>query len=304
MRTRALLVSPFALLLVLAAAARGDAPKPTSRPAAAPTTKPLVTARPGDLPIILSAPHGGRLAVPGAEPRTGANVPLVNGEKRNFTTVWDGNVDQVAFALADEIERRTGHRPYVVVAHFGRRFVDANRPAAEAYESAAAKPVYDEYHAAVARYRDEINARWHRGLLLDIHGHGKDPAAIIRGTGNWLTDRHLVEEFGKPAVNGKDGLLGPLAAAGHTLVPPLGADDEKEYPALNGGHIVRTYGSGKGGAFDAVQLELGAKLRSKENIPGFAKDLADAVVPFMNRYLLGPNGTTRPAPAAKPASAP
>ena len=49
----------------------------------------LLTVRKGTLPVVVSAPHGGRLAIPGAEERTGTGV-------EKFVTVNDTNTDQLA----------------------------------------------------------------------------------------------------------------------------------------------------------------------------------------------------------------
>jgi hypothetical protein len=290
---------PSLLVPSSAPAAGGNGAAAAAAPASRPATEPkeLVTVIPGDLPLILSAPHGGKLAVPGADRRTGANFLIKKGAKNNFTVAFDGNVDVLALTLADEIQHRTGHRPYVVVANFSRRYVDANRTPEEAYESDAGKAVYDEYHAALRKFRSEILAKWRRGLLIDLHGHGRDPAAIIRGSADWTSVRHLVEEFGKEAVVGEHGLLGPVAAAGNKFVPPIDQTDEKEFVELNGGFITRNYGSYQGGNFDAIQFELGGKFRKPEYIPTFAKQLADGVVSFTERYLLIGDAATKPATA-------
>lgn len=286
-------------LLLALSPALAEPSRPATGPTTRPTTRPLVTIQRGELPVILSAPHGGKLAIPEAAVRTGDSILIKRGTKANFTTVLDGNVDVVALTLADEIERRTGKRPYVVVANFSRRYVDANRTPEEAYESEAGKAVYDEYHAAIRAFRTEIIGRWRRGLLIDIHGHGRDPDAIIRGTADWASVRHLVNEFGKDSITGPEGLLGPLAAAGEKFIPPPDKPDETEFAALNGGFITRHYGSFQGGNFDAIQLELGAKFRNVRNIPAFASTLADGVAKFTDKYLLI-GATTRPAttPAA------
>jgi N-formylglutamate amidohydrolase len=291
-----LLRSLLTLLCLLSAASFVRAESPASRPVSLSADgKPLITIQQGNLPLILSAPHGGRLAIPGAAKRTGENFLIKRGLKNNFTDAFDGNVDLVALTLADEIEKRTGKRPYVVVANFSRTYVDANRTAEEAYESDAAKAVYEEYHGAIRKFRTEIIQKWKRGLLIDIHGHGRDAEAIIRGTADWHSVRHLVEEFGKEAVAGPEGLLGPIAAAGNKFIPPIDKFDEKEYTALNGGFITRNYGSFQGGNFDAIQFELGTNYRKAENIPKFATQLADGIVPFMKKYLLIGATTTRPS---------
>lgn len=255
---------------------------------AAPATQAdrFVTVIPGDWPIILSAPHGGTLRIPGVEKRTGEGISARRGKKPNFSLAFDRNVDKLAFRASDEIFKLTGHRPYVVVAHFTRANIDANRPAEDAYEDPRCKPYYDEYHAALLQFRTEIIGKWRRGLLVDIHGHGGNPTTLIRGTADWQSVRHLVEEFGKEALTGPDGLLGPLAAAGNNLVPPNSDNTAPEDSSLNGGYITRHYGSFEGSNFDAIQFETGNVHRTPEGIDKFGPELAGALVKFHDRYLV------------------
>lgn len=274
---------------------------PTSRPGE------LVTAYAGDLPLILTAPHGGTLRIPGATTRTGQGVAARRGAKSNFTMVLDRSVDKVTYELANEIQRRTGKRPYIVVANFSRRFVDANRTPEEGTETPAAREQYDVFHGHIRQYREEIIRKWGRGLLVDIHGHGGDPDLLIRGTADWTSVRNLVETWGKDAVTGPDGLLGPLEAAGVRIFPTNADNHSPENPALNGGFITRHYGSYAGGSFDAIQFECGNAQRAPTRIPAFARAIADSLVPFTEKYLLDPTfapPATRPAARRAPATAP
>ena len=289
----------FALFLAVSSVAVAQTPTtapsdliqngPATQPAID-DSKPLVIIQEGTLPVIISAPHGGRRLVPDAPRRTGANVPR-SKTKKTFTTAFDGGTLEVALLVADEVEKQTGKRPYVVVANFSRRYADANRTPAEAYESDAGQAVYDQYHGAIRRFRDKIIAENGRGLIIDIHGQGRDANAIIRGTADWTSAKHLVEAHGKEAYTGPTGLLGPLAAAGNKFTPPNDQPDEKEFEALNGGFITRNYGSYQGGTFDSIQLELGGKFRKKENAPTFAKQLAEGIKLFADHYLTEPPAT-------------
>src|SRR5262245_15709108 len=85
----------------------------------------LVLAQAGELPVILTAPHGGRADVPGCEVRTAVGS--------RFVVTSDMNTDVLALSIAEELWRLTGKRPYVVVAKFHRKFIDANRSVGEAY---------------------------------------------------------------------------------------------------------------------------------------------------------------------------
>lgn len=44
--------------------------------------------------------------------------------------------------LADAIESKMGKRPYVVIARFARKYLDANRRARNAFESPESELVY------------------------------------------------------------------------------------------------------------------------------------------------------------------
>ena len=89
--------------------------------AADPKPEDLVIVRKGTLPVIVSAPHGGRREVPGVPARKGTGID-------QFATVRDENTDALAELFAAELEKKLGGRPGVVVARFDRRFIDANRP--------------------------------------------------------------------------------------------------------------------------------------------------------------------------------
>ncbi|MEZ5940117.1 MAG: N-formylglutamate amidohydrolase [Planctomycetaceae bacterium] len=237
----------------------------------------LVTIESGDLPIILSAPHGGREIVPDVPVRVGRDV-------NQFKVLTDTRTAELTEKLADEIEQRLGKRPYVVIARFHRKYIDANRPPQDAYESPAAKEVYDAYHTALARARHEVIERWGRGVLFDVHGQVSVPDSILRGTRNGKTTTHLVDRFGREALIGETSLFGQIASRGIPVVPAVGSTN-LEPKGYNGGYIVGTYGSAQGGALDAIQLEVGQDLRKATAIPQTAVHLADSICGFAKEYL-------------------
>ena len=78
--------------------------------------------------------------------------------------------------------------------------------------------------------------------------------------------------------------FGALAAKGYDVHPAIGsmAREDRRY---SGGFITATYGSAGGGTLDAIQIEFGTDLRTKERRPQTAEDLAEAIVRFHGRYL-------------------
>src|SRR5688572_32407058 len=78
---------------------------------------------PGNLPIIVSAPHGGAL-IPAAIPlRTAAAC----GED-DFSTVRDLNTEELARAIQAAFYGRTGKYPHIIINRLHRNRLDANRP--------------------------------------------------------------------------------------------------------------------------------------------------------------------------------
>jgi N-formylglutamate amidohydrolase/glutamine amidotransferase PdxT len=243
-----------------------------------PETKPhpLVTSIAGGLPLILSAPHGGRDAVPEVPVRLGNGVKL-------FKPQSDSETDKLTEELADAIAKLTGKRPYVVIARFHRKFLDVNRPPELAYESDLAKPVYDAYHRSLAAARQEIIDRWGGGILLDIHGQAAALNSIYRGTQNGKTTTHLVARFGQDSLTGERSLFGRLAGQGFNVIPPINSQNPEDL--YSGGHTVSTCGSASGGNFDAIQLELGTHLRSVEQRPKTVEKMAHAITAFAKDFL-------------------
>ena len=254
----------------------------------------LVVVERGTLPIVLTAPHGGREAIPGVAPRDLKRAGVVEDSRKwgGAVTSTDGNTDVLALRMAAEIRRLTGQAPYVVVAKFQRKFIDANRPAALAFDSPAALPYYDLYHRSIRDFVDEILRTHPAGLLIDVHGQNKDPGVLMRGTVNGKTVLKLVRRAGVGAITGPEGLFGRLEANGFRVFPAnsegLGARSEDA--GLNGGYTTRLYGSDNAGGIDAVQFEFGTVYRRKEAVEKSAVDAARAVVDFHRAHLAKERG--------------
>lgn len=269
LKVQSLAAALFLGSLGLSVLAQGTAAEPAD----------LVTIQEGTLPIILSAPHGGTKDIPGVPARRGEG--LEKGAK-GFVVSRDTGTEELARAIADAIEKKTGKKPYMVVARYSRKYVDANRPPEIAYEHPLAKPVYDHYRGALAKFCQEAKKVHGGGLLLDVHGQGSRKDTIFRGTQNGQTVSLLRQRFGEKAHTGPKSFFGLLAANGCTVHP---ADGEgKEQPGYAGGHIVRTYG-GESFGIDAIQLEFGNDYRTKQTRQQTADRVAAAVAEYTKLYL-------------------
>jgi N-formylglutamate amidohydrolase len=253
-----------------------------------------VIVRRGTLPILLTAPHGGREAIPGVAPRNIEGAALREASRKwgGAVTSGDGNTDTLAVRMAAEIRKLTGQAPYLVVAKFHRKYADANRPPDLGVDSPAALPYYDLYHQSIRGFVDEILRTQGAGLLIDVHGQGKDPEALMRGTVNGKAVLKLLRRSGAEAITGPNGLFGRLEATGFKVFPAnsVGLRANSEDAGFNGGYTVRNYGSDNAGGIDAVQFEFGTVYRRKERVEKSAVDAARAVVAFYETYLTKERG--------------
>ncbi len=235
----------------------------------------------GDLPILLSAPHGGVKRIPDIPNREGRNAG-----REQFVTVWDDGTLELAQEVSDEIYRLLGKRPYLIAADFTRKQIDANRSAQGAYEVPAAKPYYDFYQGKLAEYVRDIKNRFgDRAILIDIHGQGTDAKTVYRGTRDRTTVRKLIHRDGEAAFTGPNSILGMLQQQDNTIYPKNADTRVPEKGMYSGGYIVGHYGSNNADGIDALQLENGWDLRRGNGLPRFAKELAQAIAQFYGSYL-------------------
>ena len=235
----------------------------------------LVVSRAGDIPILITAPHGGLEDVP--------HVSL----RRRGTTTTDTQTLELAEALAQHVTKRLGAEPYLVAARFSRKYIDANREEGEAFDSPHAKPVYEAYHGHVRRFIAQIRGRFPRGaVLLDLHGQSGDPEVVHRGTRNGATVAALVRMHGPQALTGPNSILGVVQSKGYQVFPsgtPIGSPPEDR--RYNGGYTVHTYGSETPDGVDAIQIEVGRGVRTDG---GFIAALGEGIAVFYRTYLAGP----------------
>lgn len=115
----------------------------------------------GDLPLVLSAPHGGR------------ERPDELPDREKGTFAFDTNTQELARAVADELHTRADHWPHVIICRVHRRKLDCNR---EIGEGAAGNPLSEqawrEFQTFIETARAAVVRQQGRGLYIDLHGHG------------------------------------------------------------------------------------------------------------------------------------
>ena len=155
----------------------------------------MVSRHAGTLPVLLTSPHGAPATAkpPGVSERK-SSPPGCPPDK----IVGDSSTRQITTEVAQLLLETFGEAPYVVIADYHRKFIDANRSEQCAFnptEAAAARPFHAEYHQTIRKFIDEIQAEnGCRGFLFDIHGTKtieKDPADVYIGTDNGNSVRRL-----------------------------------------------------------------------------------------------------------------
>jgi len=115
----------------------------------------------GNLPVILSAPHGGR-----AKPE---ELP----DRNEGTFAYDTNTQELARAVADELHARTLRWPHLVICRLHRRKLDCNREIAEAAAgNPLAEQAWQEFQSFLDAAEKSVQAEFGRGFYIDLHGHG------------------------------------------------------------------------------------------------------------------------------------
>lgn len=200
----------------------------------------------GDIPLIISVPHGGL-----EEP---ANLAFrQSGNRRADLYTLD-----LAGELEDSLQRVWG-RPYLVAGLIGRSIVDYNRPPEEAYEDPAAARHYRDFHAVLEESGEDCLNKHGVCLLVDIHGsRGSGPGAphVILGTRKFA---------GMPPAMVQQ-LINLIAGRGWRVRHDTGGP-------YRGGFIIRHYASG--GDIWGVQLEINREVRQDQALrAGFSSSLA------------------------------
>ncbi len=219
----------------------------------------------GDLPIVLSAPHGGEVVIPGIPERAFGENDL------------DVNTLQLAIFIQAELASLTGgKKAHLVAARVSRSYVDLNRASSRAYESEVVAPIYKAYHDALFAAVKEAKAlAGPNTLFIDIHGQSADVTKVFRGTQDGQTgDLSMLCRTNAPGLIATMGL--------NKLIVEPSTTHGYEASAFLGGFIVRTYGLHGVGGINAIQLEFGRDYReNSEAITKTVRAVATALVAYL-----------------------
>jgi len=187
---------------------------------------------PGDMPLVISAPHGGSL-----EPEY---IP--------FRLTGNPRADLNTQELASEIAGEMG-APFFVAAGIKRSKVDFNRPPEEAINGSPGRNYYDAFHGKLSEYIQLCLDRFGCCFLLDVHGFS------TKNYGN----HHVI--FGTGCYNSLTGnALGQLS---RVLINEGWKVLHKHTGYFSGGYIIRQYA---GPPVVGLQMEVCKNIRLNSDL--------------------------------------
>lgn len=269
----------------------------------------------GDMPIIISAPHGGSLQPDEIPDR------VRRASDKDFATVTDTFTSELAVTLAATFRSYLGHTPHVVICHLKRTKVDCNRDLKEAAgNNDPAGTAWQDFHRFLSTASNSVVASSGRGFYVDLHGQSHPIKRVELGyslTGTQLVQpdatlnlapypaksslRALSYSVSTPfseLLRGSNSIGGLLSARGFPAVPSpamphpgftegaKGLPSERN-PYFGGGYNLGRYSStGSRGPIDGLQLEANFKgvRDTAENRTRFARALAESFESFFKLY--------------------
>ena len=283
----------------------------------------MVEYRTGNIPIIISAPHGSTTKGGTVNEKSLVERKESNRKDPNCSCSFSKNQDAYTMTLARLIDaaiyEKTGKYPYLILAKQHRAYIDLNRhkqcaiPYVSGAYAVANEIVYDAYHERLTMASTDVENKFGVGILLDIHGHGHTVQQVEIGyllSKEQLTktdDELMADEkcaqkssIYSLSLKNKNNLsfvellrgefsFGDyLKKAGLACVPRSGKlNPASSETYFSGGYISKSQGSSAeyGGTVDAIQLEFGSTVRNDEaKRAAAAKSVATAVIEYVKKH--------------------
>ncbi|MFL3025724.1 MAG: hypothetical protein ACJZ1P_07720 [Candidatus Neomarinimicrobiota bacterium] len=257
----------------------------------------------GNIPIILSAPHGGQL------------TPEEISDRTYGTFVTDLNTYELTKTIMDSMIVRFGGYPHVILCKLKRTKLDANRDSIEAaQENKYALRAWQEYHHYIEVAKKKITNDQGSGLFLDIHGHGINPDGFYdlrTWLGYLISSEELDQSNGVLNTNsyqskssisawvdsssysfievlrGKVSFGSILDSLGYKSLPSINDLSPDGMRYFSGGYNTARHGSRSGGVISSIQIELPKPgIRDNQSTwSSYSKALNSTISQYYNIHL-------------------
>ncbi len=255
--------------------------------------------RAGNLPVIISAPHGGNL-----EPDSIPDRDCVG-----CIYIKDAWTKPIAEGMHSAFLEQTGCYPHVIINLLHRKKFDANRDIGDAADGdPRVEEAWHSYHEFIDSAKNQVAQDYGRGLFLDIHGHGHmiqriELGYLLSDADLQLSDAILntppyIEESSirtlvgdniqgfshLELLSGQNSFGSLLDNKGFPSVPSLSDPfPQVNEPYFDGGYNTQRHGSREDeGEIDAIQIELNQDIRFDATIRGI---LIDSLTTSISQYI-------------------
>lgn len=126
----------------------------------------------GDIPIIISVPHGGYLKPTSIPDRSCSGC----------ITGIDGRTQEIAYELDSALRNVFGGMPHIIINKLSRIKLDANREIVEASQGdTASEAAWHEFHNFIQAAKNKCKSDFGSALYIDLHSHGHPKQRIELG---------------------------------------------------------------------------------------------------------------------------
>jgi hypothetical protein len=244
----------------------------------------------GDLPVIISAPHGGYL------------TPAEISNRRHGIKHIDYRSQEYAREVAAYLKQLTGKQPHLIINHLHRIKLDANRPLQEAAEGNQwAEQAWHEFHDFIEGAEATVTTQCGKGVYLDFHsgshdspevmvelGYGLNSTALARSdeqlNDRKYKDRAMVKSLAySPGIYFPEIIRGPTSLGGllqernFPTVPSPGHPQALEAGYFYSGYNTYLHGSRLGGSIDGIQVETTSWILGDRDRPAYSLALAQSI---------------------------
>lgn len=253
---------------------------------------------PGNLPVIISVPHGGYL-----EPDT-----ISNRDCDNCVYGRDSYTQELARSINEAFFEQLGGYAHIVINLLHRKKFDANRDIGDAADG---NPMVEEswgnYHQFIDSAKNKVIQNYGRGLFIDLHGHGHEIQRLelgylLSGSELRLSDSELnlltyIEQSSirtlagdnlyslahSELLRGRYSLGSLLSNIGVPAVPSTSDRYPHSFESyFSGGYNTAKHGSSNNGKIDGIQIECNRDVRFNRAYKKFAVDLTKSINKFID----------------------
>ena len=259
-----------------------------------------VSYSPGNIPVILSIPHGGDISP--------SEIP----NRTYGISVTDSNTIELGKAISNFFFSSFNVRPYVIINNLKRTKLDANRDKAEAAQgNIYAERAFDEFHYYINSAREDIINTYGTGFLFDIHGHGVNPDGFydmrtwigyllsgdeLDNSDNYINqnisinDTSIFSLINSSNITLSEILRGPNSLGSffednsYTALPSPNSPSPEGMRYFSGGYNTYIYGTDRNFNFNAIQLEF--PFPDLRDTSQSRNNFSSAFVNFIQKYIL------------------